>query len=444
MIKLLNLLTESATGVLYHFTNTNRLQNILISNAFQLTSTIGTPSDNLHNQLYYMSFSTTKSTKHGYGTKFTFNDSVRLKCNGIRLNNNYKVVSVDYWQYPRTKDITQNSRSYDEMEERLISDSNEVPNANKYTISIDILNTLGEIDKSIYDNAKKQQIPLYVYINEKDFNTGLPQRAIPESNLKFTDSKTDTYTDNRWIPINILGLLTYKDAQLYNYYVDKFPDYQESIDKEHDKLKHKLHDDDYYLTDLKNTYSSEIHNNKSSPNAITREIIMALGKDFRKNNISHVKDYLIYKYYIGRKSPLDLKIEVKESIKKFFNEYYNTILNSGWSGSDRDGNYYENVYDHPYIKGGIKTYIKNLNNYVNSQIDLHNIFNKSGIYGANLYRELFNTAEPIPTFDKLNDYFENSQIEPQDITGGSLGRLPMSLEDKLYQVVYTKKQELYK
>jgi GNAT superfamily N-acetyltransferase len=68
------LLKEGASPILYHFTRLGALENILSNNSFYLTSNIGSPSDRLGgDEVYYMSFSRTKSNKQGYGARWSKN-----------------------------------------------------------------------------------------------------------------------------------------------------------------------------------------------------------------------------------------------------------------------------------------------------------------------------------------------------------------------------------
>jgi hypothetical protein len=148
-----SLLSEAASPVLYHFTWERSLSNILKTNKLYLTSSVGSRSNQFSDKSYYISFSRTKSIKHGYGTKFTNPGSVRIRVDGNKLNHNYKTISIDYWQYPREKGLM--GGSGDEMEDRVVSDNDAIDNANKYIESIDIFLPKDGISADIIENAKK-------------------------------------------------------------------------------------------------------------------------------------------------------------------------------------------------------------------------------------------------------------------------------------------------
>lgn len=144
-----NLLTESLSSVVYHFTSMQNLLKMAKENRFYFTSAVATPSDMKVNRerLYYMSTTRNKSVRSGYGTKFKSN-GVRIQLNGDKLNQKYKSFPVDYWgetmgkqsYYKDNKDFKTRQQHIDnEMEDRLVSNDQTIENFSRYIERIDII-----------------------------------------------------------------------------------------------------------------------------------------------------------------------------------------------------------------------------------------------------------------------------------------------------------------
>ena len=170
------LVNEGGSSILYHFTNIDRLINILENNEMYLTPTISSSNEKKmsKDKYYFLSLTRTKSTSHGYGTKFKNVNSVRIKFDGSKLTSKYKIVPIDYWQYPRTADLMK-SNIGDEMEDRLVSNKDAIPSITNYIISIDIFvgeevdDRIIELGKSLgmnYPSAKDQRVS---WLNYQEF-----------------------------------------------------------------------------------------------------------------------------------------------------------------------------------------------------------------------------------------------------------------------------------
>ena len=103
----LQFLTESLSDIVYHFTNTHRLLDILNSNEFHASSNVGSKSDLDINKGKFYFFSTTRSKKHG----FTSGDT-KLVLNGRKLSQKYKALPIDYWQYSTNPKDYANKNDY--------------------------------------------------------------------------------------------------------------------------------------------------------------------------------------------------------------------------------------------------------------------------------------------------------------------------------------------
>jgi len=414
------ILNEGGTDILYHFTYSGRLLNILNTNTLHLTSSISAKAEATKGKMYFMSFSRTKSTEHGYGGQFRNPGSVRLKFNGQSLGHNYKFIPIDYWQYPKTP-YFMNQKSGDEMEDRIVSDKDEIPNANKYIISIDVFISKEGVEEELITKAKKLGIKINFFNNYKDFASGDSNRAITPN---INSSEEVPYKSIDYFE-STLGCLTYKEDDLrdnilntlktnFNISDEKIKHYNSAIDKYHEKLRYYLQDDDYYLTDLTNSLSSELHNNKKSEGKIVRYIIREFIKDLKKSGSKTIKEYLLHKLYKGKKRQKDFNIELNNDIINFVKKSYKENLDaiSNYSYTDEDGMRADNIYLYPPVKALLDGKIKELINYY-SDYTLNNddMFKYSYVLGSN---EVNNKLQ-ILNDDDYDSFSNRIDYDPSDL-----------------------------
>jgi len=412
------LINEGASPILYHFTNVNKLINILSTNSFYLTSNIGSKADQIAgDKAYYMSFSRSKSIKQGYGTKFRFNGDARIKIDGQKLTQNYKVKSIDYWQYPKTPDMIKYPSS-DEMEDRVISDNDEIPNANKYILSIDILIEPDKtVNQKLIDLAKELNIKLYFFDNEKDFASGLPKRSI-QPNMDDNDEE-NSISDYAFNLDTIIGALTYKNLDKYKEVLNTIGNqWKEKIDDYHKKLNYYLRpNDDYYLSDLTASLNSAIHNARSNSNKLLRYAIKELALDMRKNNAKTIKDYLTHKLYIGKKTQQDYNKELNDKIQNIIDKTFNEqVQYLNYSVYDQE-NRYENLLQFQPAKEFITNKVKEIKKYV-ADYTLNNkdMFKYSYLLSSDEIKNKLNLNDNNPDAVKianlLQDVRSNEIIRP--------------------------------
>lgn len=181
------LLTEVVTSIVYHITHLTNLYNILVKNKFILTSKIGSESDNLHPELFYLS---TARSKHSYyvDTRLETYKTI-IEINGNKINSRYKGRAIQYWDQGKNKVLGNNARidilKVSEMEDRILSNKSEIPNAKSYINSISILLDFTNINDITFHNkmmAKvikeiiliclREKIPLYFYKRKSDMLNG--------------------------------------------------------------------------------------------------------------------------------------------------------------------------------------------------------------------------------------------------------------------------------
>lgn len=307
-------LSEGSSQILYHFTRLNRLENILNNDSFYLTPAVS-KSEKTNGRDYFMSFTRSKSTKLGYGTKFDREDSVRVIINGQKLGSRYKIAPIDYWQYPKTPESMLQTNS-DEMEDRLVSNTNEIPNASKYITQIDIMMGSDGVPKSIIDNANKLGIKINIYDDVKEFGKSSNKVVKPIIN---NDEKSENQGNVRFMS-GIMSVITYNDKEMYIKlingledlgYGDTIGDIKEMISRGHEKLKYNLRpNDEYSLEDLVSSLGADLHNNKTNSDKVSRFVVKLYLEDIRTNKIKNNRDYLLYKLYKNKKTQKDFNEEL--------------------------------------------------------------------------------------------------------------------------------------
>lgn len=394
--KLKNLIKESVSDVVYHYTRIYNLVNILKTNKINLSPSYGIGADQSlnYNKLYSLSLTTARNSATGYHStgknEKNAKGKIRLEMNGRELNYNYKSKHVDYWQYPRTKEITQMSGSYDEMEERIITDKNQISPANRYISAIEIyvderqFKTYHEIEQL----AKNLNIPCYFYDNGKDFNFSIKKNAIK---LPDTYDETDEYNPNyteeelehrTLIYIKrIAGIISYKDDNIKN----KILKYAQEngfnvkkvnklIDEDINSINYNYlaYPQDYLMRELELVISSEIGNSRSISDEFVRYVIKLLGYDMKTRNIKTIKDYIWYKAYIGKKTQKQFNEQFYKKILTVIDSKYNEYLNdlNNRSFVDISGEYYgDNVIKMvPEIKTNLDNIINEIKKYYKEKI----------------------------------------------------------------------------
>jgi hypothetical protein len=412
------LISEGVSPIVYHFTSVNKLNSILKNNELYLTSNIGTSYEKTVSggKYYFASFSRTKSITHGYGTKFDRPNSARIMFDGNKLGNNYKFKPIDYWQYPRTPEFM--GGIGDEMEDRLISNNNSVPNINKYIISIDIFVSEDGIDSGIIDMANGLGITLRFFDNKKDFASGNSSKSIEP---KIKSGSDEVRKDRNWFD-DIIGALTYKDSismdrvkknlkDIFGLDENELAKIDEDIKKYHDKLDDRLK---WYLDDIATSLSSSIHNNKSNSNKVVRYIIKEFVNSYKKSGAKSISDYLKKKLYFGKKTQEDFNKEFNNKILREIDKYYiDELKYYDSSFNSIDGDYYESLMSDKYVRRYLDGKIRELKGYVSNYIVNNNdMYRLNYILGSGEIKNQLNIKDDSDVNDIIK-YFDD--VSPNEI-----------------------------
>ena len=174
-------LTEAASAVVYHYTNTAAAAKIMTTGEFLLASSTGTQAEQGYAIPGYPYFlSTTRSRVGDYHNRYVGNSAVMFVLNGTWLNHNYKTRPIDYWDRSWLHSGGTRSR---EAEDRVYSKTPSIPANNKSILEVHVLIVEQQEYRSpevrtILLSAKKQGIPAYLYTNEKAWKLQDKRKAV--------------------------------------------------------------------------------------------------------------------------------------------------------------------------------------------------------------------------------------------------------------------------
>jgi hypothetical protein len=175
-------LTEAASAIVYHYTNTGAAARIMSSGEFLLASSTGTQAEKDYEIPGYPYFLSTTRTRVGdYHNRYVGSSAVMFVLNGSWLNHNYKTKPIDYWNRAWIHDTSgQRSR---EAEDRVYSKTPSIPANAKSILEVHVLlkeqseNRSPEV-RTILLSAKKQGIPAFLYTDETAWKLQDKRKAV--------------------------------------------------------------------------------------------------------------------------------------------------------------------------------------------------------------------------------------------------------------------------
>jgi len=435
-----NVITESVSDEVYHFTRPDQMLEILKTNKINLSPTFGISADSSlnHNKLYSLSLTTSKNTTIGYkGTK-TPEYICRIQFSGRELNYNFKSKHVDYWQSsrdPKTyKDLSLDMISHkDEMEERILSDRDNISPASRYIISIDLIDTYKEpqrliIFSQIKELAKSLNIPCYFYNDAKSFNFSIKQNVIELPTTNEPDESRN-YDKSNYDAIRLFALASYGNPEIENKIISGLSsfkvdsnDLKQRIDKEINDFKYEYfrHLDDYRLRDLEVGIQANVSNNRATTNELTRFALRMLGYDMKKNNCNSLMAYFKFKIFMGKKTQKQYNEEFSNKLTQVIDKSYQEQLPNlnRYQFESIDGEYYSgNVIKFvPEIKKELDRIIYNIKQYCNNYILKNNdMFKYSYVISGNEIKKQLKLEDIDYKFCSNIIEYNNSKLSEYDI-----------------------------
>ena len=197
------ILSEGLSDILYHFTYTSHLINILKYNKFATSSNLGSNADSWKDKGRFYFFSTQRTKgMSGYGRH---HGNVAIVLDGRKLNQTFKGSPTDYWNwstkssdYKSIGDYTQALQS-EENEDRIVTNKPYIDNANNYIIEIHIFIIPEQNNKEtiseITNLAAGYNLPVYFYLDENAFKLQNKTKAIDPNSLDLIDKKEKSEYD---------------------------------------------------------------------------------------------------------------------------------------------------------------------------------------------------------------------------------------------------------
>lgn len=174
-------LTEAASAIVYHYTNTGAAARIMSSGEFLLASSTGTQAEKEYEIPGYPYFlSTTRSRVGDYHNRYVGSSAVMFVLNGSWLNQNYKTKPIDYWN----RSWLQSGGTRDrEAEDRVYSKTPAIPANAKSILEVHVLLKEQQEYRSpevrtILLSAKKQGIPAFLYTDETAWKLQDKRKAV--------------------------------------------------------------------------------------------------------------------------------------------------------------------------------------------------------------------------------------------------------------------------
>jgi hypothetical protein len=332
------ILSEGLSDILYHFTYTTNLINILKYNKFATSSNLGSNADSWKDKGRFYFFSTQRTK--GMSGYARHHGNVAIVLDGRKLNQTFKGSPTDYWNWSKKRsdyksigDYT-NALQSEENEDRIVTNKPYIDNANSYIlevhISISEQSGKDEIEE-IQTLCQSLNIPVYFYTDENAFKLQDKRKAIDINSLNLQPKdKTGFYSDEKegerdlynakWFFKKIAPSIIagndindgYNDERdqiekLLKQLLEKGgqPDQYDNVMQDiNDKVKRMGTNYGYgyiYGDDEYRSMQAEIHNHRGDPNPYLRELLKMLIADMKKWRVKNLKEYFNKKFKTGIK-----------------------------------------------------------------------------------------------------------------------------------------------
>lgn len=426
-MKLLHLLNEGLSSIMYHFTYVSNLAEILKNDKIGLSTTLGSDADKMINRGKFNFLSLTRSKMTGFKK-----GDVKIVFDGDKLNQNFKSIPIDYWQFSKNeKDWSSKSKYIEslkniEQEDRIISDKTEIVNISKYIKEIHIWERWYKHTAIAVHYAKQRNIPVYLYDNEKDF---LLQKN-PIKNLDYLENPELNYEswDMRF-NYDLAAFIAFNNENAYNKIVE-YLNNDDKIEQFIKTLKNRTQNNFQinatYIDDGLLSIKADIHNMRNNLSSRDNNFLLnLLIRDMRKHKTNNIKEYLTAKQFIGKKTITQIKSELINYIYNYIDSYLPEEIEyrlREWV--EIDGEYYNHAYESPQVINFLNMYVNVLKNFIKTEIQNEKSNDLHRIYSLNS--------------DNLKDYINLKQIKHDlNITDDNeFINIDEKIKDILYNLTY--------
>jgi len=285
-------LTEMLTDLVFHFTSLRNGLKILENGRFNLTPSIGTGAEDIlksGDRVYSISFA--RSRTADYTVQNAYSQGVVFNINGDYFNKNFRSRAVDYWERFWAK-----TDRTSEMEDRLFSFKPFIKfDPTKAFSEIHILSTQLKETEPHYvvrfmKEAKKQNIPVFVYNDKKAFVLQDKRKSLSLQEIK--SLITDPMEPSKY-------------SRPKRDYFDKYIELM--MKKDRSELSKDARKKLWYMggsmynEDMTRSLSADIHNLKKDE--IYQDQIYTIVKYMKKNKLKTIRsliDHLSDKWGVSR------------------------------------------------------------------------------------------------------------------------------------------------
>ena len=206
-----SILEEGLSKKVYHLTGGKKLYNILKTDTFMLRNTMYDPREHQLSAGRFFFMSTARSKTSAFMKERLPPDEFAggwyfkavIHLNGERLGMNYGAIQTDFM---RTEFKNHYDKTASELEDRIFSNKNHIPNAKKYITMVEIMNPdtrsgddLAEI-KEVVRLLDVAGIPWLIYENENDIITNNTRRGIDRKGLEAIPTRERPFYDPPYDP----------------------------------------------------------------------------------------------------------------------------------------------------------------------------------------------------------------------------------------------------
>lgn len=293
----MNLLNESLTDIVYHFTSSDNLIKILKNNSIQFSTALGSDRD-LKNRGKFNYLSVTRSKMSG----FNFGNA-KIVFDGRKLNQKYKSIPLDYWSFKKNlfREMTKKDFLYFlkmlEQEDRIISNDLEILNVSKYIREIHLFALSKDAAAIAIYYAKLRKIPIYVYDNESNYKL---QRNPIKSLEKFENPNFEAYKKQNeekpdFIDYDLAAFISYNNEDAYHkikFYLvddDKKEEFDNSIKNIINQYYKEYTPTSYQGLDKIKNSVDDMRLNMTKSNKFLMNLLI---NDMKKHKTKNLKEYL--------------------------------------------------------------------------------------------------------------------------------------------------------
>lgn len=269
-MKITDILLESASNIVYHFTSYNNALKILKHNTLALSPFLAKEAERMvidTTKLFYLSTARSKLGNYGQNNY----SMVAFVLDGRKLSQRYSAKAVDYWGTPKTS----------EMEDRILSNKPYIKDANQYIISVDVYfhpeqfeEKLGVI-KALKNAAEAINVEFRVFDTVAKFNAGKNPINIDDKLAGVEEWQAN------------------ERPSLASKYIQPYINALKGVNLDDPATEKLLYNIRYYPYDVLRLLKADAHNANSTDEM---KELSTLAHRLKLKNIKEISQYLIDKY----------------------------------------------------------------------------------------------------------------------------------------------------